>query len=574
MRRTRQGIPATDSNSSRGSDPAVEHDTDAARPGSVWVASLGILLLVGAVYSPILLAGFTNWDDDRFFVNNPLFSGPVSAYVLAAFTRVQFQAYHPLHLLSYLPDRLLWPHHPAGFHALNLVLWGLTLVLGFRLLRRHVNLVPALAAVLLVGLSPVAVESVAWAVGRKDILALLLLFAFLLVEDRPGNSPWSTLAAWTLAISAVLVKTSTVLFPVVLFAWLRYARDLSLRPALRRCAPFLLVTVAAATPVPFIWHENQMIPPDRPLPVAMDVLGTIGIYLGRIAAPIHLSPVYPALADGQRVAAYLTGLALLAVVVFWKRLPREVKFAVFGLAGCLLPVANIIPVYFRFADRYALLALGIIAWPCARLISWPRTRKVTYLCVPAALVLQTWLSLSLLPAWHDSVSLWQHAAKAQPRASFAFLKLGETYRSEKRFSDAAGAYIRLGELEPASLKGPAGLLRTLGERAESQGQIPTGTHATWEAALAQPDLDPTRVGLIIDRVDSSGCHACTSAVLWVALRMFHETDTNLVSAAKRELDRGRSDTASIYAMEVRDRGTAGLTEILARLNALQSRSPQ
>jgi len=50
-------------------------------------------------------------------------------------------------------------------------------------------------AILLVGLHPLAVESVAWVVGRKDVLALLLLFATLLVEDREPHTRKATVIA-------------------------------------------------------------------------------------------------------------------------------------------------------------------------------------------------------------------------------------------------------------------------------------------------------------------------------------------------------------------------------------------
>ena len=212
-------------------------------------AVMAIVVAVLVAYFPALGAGFTNWDDDRFIVDNPLFHGPVSAYVAAALTRVQFQAYHPLHLLSYLPDRLLWPGNAAGFHALNLGLFALALVLGYFLLRRIAGVLPALMAMLFVGLHPLAVESVAWIVGRKDVLALLLVFATLLVADREEQTTRSKVVACILATLACLAKTSAVVLPIVLFAWLRFARDIPLRLALRRCLPFAVIAFLFAVPV-------------------------------------------------------------------------------------------------------------------------------------------------------------------------------------------------------------------------------------------------------------------------------------------------------------------------------------
>ena len=528
-------------------------------------AVVAIVAAVLVAYFPVFGAGFTNWDDDRFITDNPLFHGPVVAYVAAAFSRIQFQAYHPLHLLSYLPDRFLWPGSPAGFHGLNLVLFTLALVLGYFLLRRSVATLPALVAILLVGLQPLAVESVAWVVGRKDILALLLLFATLLVEDREPPTRRSTLVACGLAVMACLAKTSAVVLPLVLFAWLHFAREVPLRSALRRCLPFAVIALLFALPVPFIWRHNQMVPSSRPLPFVLDVLGTLGVYAGRVIAPVNLSPVYPAMAAGQAIAGLATACGLLALVGSWRRLPAAAKFAAVGFVGCLLPVANITPLYYRFADRYALLALGALAWPIAKFLAWPRVRTVVVVLVPLVLGGELWATMQIVPAWHDSLALWERATEVQPRAIYAHLKLGETLRAQKRFREAASCYVRAGEVEPHGIKGPAGLLRTVGEREEAEGRIPVGTYQEWEKVIAKPGFDAHKMAALIEVLDKSDCRSCAEAMLWLALRMFPQSDASLVSFARKEIDRGRADTAMVYLSEVHDPGTPGLAEVAQRL---------
>ena len=525
-----------------------------------------IFACVLVAYFPALGAGFTNWDDDRFITDNPLFRGPVADYIVAALTRIQFQAYHPLHLLSYLPDRLLWPQVPAGFHALNLVLFALALTLGYFLLRRMVGVWSALGGILLVGLAPLAVESVAWVVGRKDVLALLLVFATLLVEDQEPRSRASTLAAWGLAVAACLAKTSAVVIPILVFAWLHFARQVSFRESLRRVLPYVAIGLVFALPVPFIWRHHQMIPTGRPLPLVLDVLGTIGVYAGRVLVPVNLSPVYPALAQGQVIAALVVAAAILVLAGSWRRLSAGARFAAVVFVGCLLPVANITPVYFRFADRYALLALGALAWPLAQLLSWPRARRVLWVVVPIALVAEMATTLRLVPTWHDSLSLWQRATEVQPRAVYAHLKLGETLREQKRYREAASSYLRAGELEPRGIKGPAGLLRTMGERAENEGRIPPGTCDQWEQVIGDPAFDARKMGVLIDALDRSKCRQCAEAMLWLGIRMFPQADKSLVGFAQRELNRDRPDLAMVYLSEVKDPSTPGLADIKRRLD--------
>jgi hypothetical protein len=530
------------------------------------------LLIISAVvvvaYFPVFTAGFTNWDDDRFFTDNPLFNGPVGAYVIAALTRVQFQAYHPLHLLSYLPDRLLWPHHAAGFHALNLALFIVALSLGYFLVRRSVSLWPALAATLLVGLSPLVVEPVAWAVGRKDVLALLLVFATLLVADREEPTRRSTVVACVLAAAACLAKTSAVVLPIVLFAWLRFVRGVPVRAALGRCVPFALIALAFAIPVPFIWQKNQMIPSGRPLPIALDVFGTIGTYASRVVLPSGLSPVYPAMARGQALAGLVTIAALLVLVGLWRRLPSAAKFALVVFVGCLLPVANITPVYFRFADRYALLAVGLLAWPLAKLLAW--LGKPAWLVAPVLIAIEMRATMGLVPVWNDSLSLWRHATAAQPAAVYGHLKLGETYRAQKRYQEAAASYLRAGEIEPHGIKGPAGLLHTLGERAEAEGYIPVGSTKGWEQEIADKRFDAHQMDNLIELTDLSGCRTCAEAMLWLGLRMFPQKDKSLVGFARKALERGRTNTAMVYLSEVHDNNTEGLAEVVQLLKEKQA----
>jgi hypothetical protein len=183
--------------------------------------------------------------------------------------------------------------------------------------------------------------------------------------------------------------------------------------------------------------------------------------------------------------------------------------------------------------------------------------------------------MQLVPAWHDSQALWERATEVQPRAVWGHLKLGETLRGQKRFREAAASYLRAGEIEPRGIKGPAGLLRTMGELAEAEGRIPAGTADQWEQVIADPGFDAQKMGLLIDALDHSKCRSCAEAMLWLGIRMYPQSDASLVSFARRELDRDRPDLAMVYLSEVRDANTDGLAEVTKRLHApADENSPQ
>jgi tetratricopeptide (TPR) repeat protein len=181
--------------------------------------------------------------------------------------------------------------------------------------------------------------------------------------------------------------------------------------------------------------------------------------------------------------------------------------------------------------------------------------------VTVVLGIELWATMQIVPAWNDSLALWERAAAVQPHALYAHLKLGETYRSQKRFHEAASSYVRAGDVDPRSIKGPAGLLRTVGEREEAAGRIPAGTCETWEAVIAKPGFDADKMQALISVLDKSECRSCAEAMLWLALRMFPQSDASLVKFARKEIDRGRADIAMVYLSEVHDPNTAGLAEV-------------
>ncbi len=197
-----------------------------------------LIAIVIVVFGRAVTAGFVNWDDDRFLVKNPLFHAGGWSYVRAAWTELQFEAYQPLHLLAYLPDRALWPDDPAGFHALNLAIYAGDVALAYALVRGHAGRWPAALACLVIALHPLCAEPVAWITSRKDLVALAAFLGALLVEDRrPVAAARPHPLAIALALAALLAKSATVCLPLVMIAWLRWLRGATWRVALTRALP-------------------------------------------------------------------------------------------------------------------------------------------------------------------------------------------------------------------------------------------------------------------------------------------------------------------------------------------------
>src|ERR1022692_4630598 len=181
-----------------------------------------------------------------------------------------------------------------------------------------------------------------------------------------------------------------------------------------------------------VWGSHEMIPV-RPTGAPVDVLATLATYVRRTIWPSDLGPIYPEAMPRPGLSAALAAALAFAALLGWRRLPPPARFALVAFPVALLPVANIVPVVFRFADRYAFLALGMLVPPAAiaiqSLFRVGRSRRFAAIGVVAAVgILLTSTSLALAATWSNSRALWAHATAAHPDALLGRLKYGETLR--------------------------------------------------------------------------------------------------------------------------------------------------
>jgi hypothetical protein len=540
---------------------------DAAPPWSRRELALvgGLAALVVVTYHRVLGAGFVNWDDNRFLVDNPLFHAGGWTYIEAAVTRFQFEAYQPLHLLSYVPDRYLWPDDAAGFHAVEVALWIFDVGLVYALLRRHVWAPAALGACALFALHPLCVEPVAWITSRKDLVSLALFVGALLVEDRRGGASARPTVGVVLGLLAMLTKTSTVCLAPVVAAWLLFVRGASLRTAALRALPYGVVSLVCSAIVWWLWREHLLIADARVLPAYLDVPATLGTYLGRIVVPVGLAATYPKVPPAPWLAAIGFVAAVIAVGVAWRRLPRLGRFAAVGTLAAFLPVSNLIDMRGHFADRYALLPLFAIACGVAAAIeALARDRRAVLAIVAALALAEGVASWRLSATWHDTRALWTRAADEHPDAIFAHFKLGEALRDARDWKGAVAEYQAAIRLDPDLTLGYAGLLFVYASRAEDEHRVAPGTASRWLGEFI-PSLEGARAfEAYYARVPYDACPTCSNLLLGVGLMRWPQPDRVLVDAAGRALDAGRRDTALVYLASVRDRATPGFAELAQR----------
>jgi hypothetical protein len=536
----------------------------------------GVAVLAAALHVGALGQGFVNWDDNRFITANPLFSTGGWSYVHAALTRVQFDAYHPLHLLSYLPDLWLWPQSPIGFHAVGLALLATDVYLLFLLARRRAGPAGAAIAVLLFAAHPLCVEPIHWISARKDLLALAFFVGIFLIEDgRDADDPRLHLAAPVLFVAALLSKTSTLCLPPLLVGWLIWMRGAPLRTALVRAAPYAVVAVVPAIAVVTVWQHHAMIPL-RPTAAPVDVLATFATYARRTLWPSDLGAIYPETMPRPILSAALALVFGLVVVVGWRRLPRHARFAIAAFPIALLPVANVVPVVFRFADRYAFLALAMLVAPLAvglqSLFDARGARRSIALVIVAAVsigLVET--GHRLAASWTDSHTLWAHATAVHPDALLAHLKYGETLREEREWLPAVAEYQAAIRLQPDNPLGYAGLFNLYATRAEAQGRLAPGTASAWLTALGAGMGDRSVFDALLFKVPHTACSECADSLLLLNLRRWPRSEGALLRSARAALDRGMPDQAFVFLSVAADKQSADWTSLFAESRRASAR---
>jgi len=491
----------------------------------VWTPLL-IGMLTFAVFVPAYVYDYDQhegfvWDDDDHYLRDHLVQAddgwwriwldPQPGIVGAAGGAVVWN-YWPLTRTSFWIERRLWGTDEQGMprllgsHVVNVALHAANAVLLLVVLRR-LQMPGAELAALLFAVHPVTVEAVAWITQRKAVLStffFLVSLAGWLRFTSNERARWYLLSCGTFLL-ALMAKTTTVMFPVVLVLIHWYQRRPWTRRALLRLAPlFAMSTIAGITSIVFerfigstgeAWSAS--------FGERLAAAGMIAwFYLGKLVLPLGICFNYPRWRiDDTALLSYLPTAALVAIAaLLWRFRRRWARPWVLALA-CFL--ANLFPVlgffnvfgmrYAHVADHWQYLAsLSIFALGGGLLASAPRwiagSRPALAgwaqvgagsLCA-FALAALAWLTWHQSRAYVDGVTLWRHTLQQEPDSLIAHNNLGRHLLDEQRFAEAIAHFRRVIELDP-SLPEP---YLNLGNALNASGH-PARAIPYWEQALAR-----------------------------------------------------------------------------------------
>lgn len=520
------------------------------------------LLAFGRALPQPLLRG---WDDGRFIIDNPDVQHPSWAALVRMFSSVQFEAYHPLHLLSYWID-VPWINALAGpdslvtacvVHAVSLALWICALDGIFTVLcSLGVPAWGAALGALFTGLHPAQVEVVCWASGRKDVLALLLCTASLRLQLSAAG-PWVA-RAWlsrALYLAAVLAKTTALPLPLFALCIDVLARRQRVRTAVLWQLPSLVLGAGLSVVVYGIWQEHSMLRGTLggPAFALLRASQTLGHHLLTAVWPARVSPMYSTQSIAQ--LDWVRSLACLvyvgACVWAWRARRGLTLAGLLGFALWLAPASNLVPLYFPLQDRY--LSLPLFALGCAIAGLAPQAlpapddrrfqlRNFAYL----ALVLLGLRSAQYAGEWQSEPRLWGHAVRTQPGAEYAYLKLGEARREAGDLEGAIAAYRAGIARWPQRKLAFAGLFEVIARRDERQRQL-APSRARRLAQTFYTILErPTGLRDLAGELRSYGYVRALELPLWAAQQQDPLPDAVLSQAALNALQSGQRSFARFY----------------------------
>lgn len=395
-------------------------------------------MLVALAYAAGLQGGFV-YDDHGSIEENAFLADSASlARTLSLRTIIDPNVpdgRRPLVILSYFLDRAVWGLRPFGYHLTNLVLHLLAVALVLVLMNRLLPGRPAAgyAAALLFGLHPALTEAVQVPAFREDLLVTVFLLLHLTAACRPGlaiRHAWLSTAALALALVS---KESAVVGPVLMaLVWGCFPHT---RPPRREGIQVLAAHAGLVAVCVFFWLMGGLAGPRPGPPVALPFPYNLftAPWLWLKALRTFAWP-FPLLADyviapvsGILDARFLVGLA---ATILWAAaavvLVRPRPLLAFGMGWMLiafLPVANLVPLFNAFAERYLyLLGVGFAALLAGALSFLPGRQRA--LVLAAAAVLYGGLTVRRLGDWADDYTLWSRTLAREPASARAHTWVG------------------------------------------------------------------------------------------------------------------------------------------------------
>ena len=429
----------------------VEHERAAA------TAALCALTLVS--FLPAWQAGFV-WDD-TIFTELPAVQEADGIWKLWFQPREAYLNpgghgeghYWPLTYSTFWLEHKLWGSEPMPYHVANVLLHLVNVLLLWRVLLL-LGLPWAWLGAAIFAVHPLHVESVVWAIARKDVLSGACYLGACLVwlrhqrEPRPGRY----MAALLLFAAGLLSKSIVVTLPVAMLLWHWWAKGRVTRSDVVGVVPFFLVGFAITLGDMKFYQSMEVLSLDySAIDRILIASHAAWFYVGKILWPARLDVIY-ALWDPARLLEWVYLVAAAGLIAgLWLmrgRIGRGPLFGVLYFGATVAPTLGFVDYgYMQFsfvADRYQYLAgIGLIALVaagaerCVCLLPKNRRRAGLGALLLALIALGT-LTWQQSRIYENQVVFFSHVVARNPTARGAQSNLAAGLAEEERLEEALG----------------------------------------------------------------------------------------------------------------------------------------
>lgn len=407
-----------------------------------------LLIFIFCVFSPVLRAGFINWDDDRYLTENPQIRDISLHHFSKPFLFPQSANYYqPLTFLTYSLEYKFFGLNPFIYHLDNILLHLLNVLLVFQLAcyLSAGSIGVAFLTAILFGFHPLRVESVAWIAERNDVLFSFFYLSGLLsyisfVLSRFQKNQYFVLTVF-LFICAVLSKPQAVSFPLLLCAMDFYFKRKLGWKVIKEKIPFFLIALL------FLLINMLFLKPAIDGNVYNSYSGIEKFVLANFALlmlffkallPIHLSLIYP-FPEINKIGfmpaiVWVSPIVVMGILAgglyYFKKSEIFIFTSSFFFITILLPLINMNYGFF-LNDRYAYLPHVGLFWGLSMiLLKWIgeaekniyKSTKVILLTIYVLFLCGATYQRSMI--WQNSTVLWSDVIKKFPNVALAYSKRG------------------------------------------------------------------------------------------------------------------------------------------------------
>lgn len=444
--------------------------------GRTLVAACCVVAFLAVSYSNHFQNSF-HFDDSHTIVDNlyirdlqnlGLFFSDTRTFGALPINRV----YRPLVTASLAIDYALAKGlNPFYFHLSTFLWFAVQILLMWALFRKIFDLTRpdprnswvALFAAVLYGVHPATAETVNYIIQRGDVYSTLGVIAALVLY---ASFPDRRKSGWYLAplALALLSKPPALVFPVILFVYVRLFEEKRLASAMVRCVPAFVTAAVfgclawAMTPATFepTAGSSYAYRITQPL-VALRYFSTF-FMPNRLTADTDFAAA-ESIFQGGAWAGFVFVIALIALAA-WCSSRRDWRPTAFGLWWFLLGLAP--PAIFPLAEvendhRMYFPFVGLmlaVSWPIALWIQRRQPlRRSTLAAIAAgsAVILATsvWATRQRNEVWRTEESLWLDVTIKSPRNGRGLMNYGLTQMEKGDYRKALEYFERAAAFTPA-----------------------------------------------------------------------------------------------------------------------------